>query len=408
MNKKTKIKIGIVIMLIFAGLIAFFCINLYKRNHDTKIQDYSLTQEDEEETIDWDSVIEKETESVREVDPETTDYDGITRAISFWGDSMTEGIGDEIGGIVMLNGEAYDVTGLASSDTVEYLTGLEVYNMGKVGETSTQIATRQGGLAMYLDETVTITDKPVIVNIVSDSGETVYMDNYNGYGCSSYMYESDIVYINGLRFKVLFDDSGRMYIEQFFGLEDGYNYLYKSGESLDITIGNSYSVTLEKGSVVKTAAAYERAGDILIIEIGSNGGWDSYDELIEQIDAMILANNCDYYIIVGDTDDPGDSIAEWWESEYDAKGEPRGLMLTEWETALEQAYGDHFLNTRLYLIENGLSDCGLEETEEDREGYEYGKISKQLRYDWTHFNAYGYFSQALAIYKKGVELGYWQ
>ena len=111
---------------------------------------------------------------------------------------------------------------------------------------------------------------------------------------------------------------------------------------------------------------------------------------------------------MGDTDDPGDSIAEWWESEYDAKGEPRGLMLTEWETALEQAYGDHFLNTRLYLIENGLSDCGLEETEEDREGYEYGKISKQLRYDWTHFNAYGYFSQALAIYKKGVELGYWQ
>ena len=52
---------------------------------------------------------------------------------------------------------------------------------------------------------------------------------------------------------------------------------------------------------------------------------------------------------------------------------------------------------RLYLIEHGLSDCGLETTFADMEGYCNGEISKQLRADWTHLNAYGYYSKGLAV-----------
>ena len=38
----------------------------------------------------------------------------------------------------------------------------------------------------------------------------------------------------------------------------------------------------------------------------------------------------------------------------------------------------------------------------------FGYISVKLRSDWTHFNAYGYYSKGVGIYKKGVELGYWE
>ena len=38
----------------------------------------------------------------------------------------------------------------------------------------------------------------------------------------------------------------------------------------------------------------------------------------------------------------------------------------------------------------------------------FGCISGKLRSDWTHFNAYGYYAKGLGIYKKGVELGYWE
>lgn len=408
MLKKLKVVFSIVMVAVAILSIAAYGLIKRAKNNDNDIENVYGADEEETTSIDWSSIIENESETERAVNPDLTVYDGLLRAITFWGDSMTEGIGDEIGGVVELDGNYYDVTGLASSDTVGYLTGLKVNNLGRIGETSYEIALREGGISMYLDRDVIVGDEPVRVNIVTEDGGLVHMNDYNGYGCSSYMHESDIVYIEGLRFKVLLDDEGNIYLEKFYSLDDSFSYLYADGDEISASVlRDSIPVSLEKGSVVKTAAAVETAGDILVIEVGSNGGWEDYDDLIAQIDSMIVANNCDYYIIVGDTDDPGDSIAEWWETDVDAQGNPRGLMSTEWENALSKAYGDHFLNTRLYLIENGLSDCGLEETEEDCEGYEYGKISSQLRYDWTHFNAYGYYSQALAIYKKGVELGYW-
>ena len=75
--------------------------------------------------------------------------------------------------------------------------------------------------------------------------------------------------------------------------------------------------------------------------------------------------------------------------------------------ALREAYGAHFFNTRTYIIQYGLDVCGLNTTTEDLENFKRGNISKQLRYDWTHFNAYGYYAKGMGIYEKGKELGYW-
>lgn len=85
-----------------------------------------------------------------------------------------------------------------------------------------------------------------------------------------------------------------------------------------------------------------------------------------------------------------------------------GVGDTAWEATLREAYGEHFINMRTYLIENGLSDVGLRATKADYRGFRRGRISKQLRSDWTHFNSYGYYAKGLAIYAKGVELGYWK
>lgn len=49
----------------------------------------------------------------------------------------------------------------------------------------------------------------------------------------------------------------------------------------------------------------------------------------------------------------------------------------------------------------------LSTTTQDLENFKRGNISKQLRYDWTHFNAYGYYVKGVGIYEKGKELGYW-
>lgn len=147
--------------------------------------------------------------------------------------------------------------------------------------------------------------------------------------------------------------------------------------------------------------------DCVIIEIGSNGGWnDNYDTLIEQYHRIIDDSGADDYIIVGDTDDPGTS-ADISQSEYNSDGTYAGFWETKWERALSEEFGAHFFNTRLYLLENGLNDAWLTKTDEDREYLSRGRIPVSLRYDWTHFNEYGYYSKAKGIYLKGKELGYW-
>ncbi|MBP3893567.1 MAG: hypothetical protein J6D34_05930 [Atopobiaceae bacterium] len=146
-------------------------------------------------------------------------------------------------------------------------------------------------------------------------------------------------------------------------------------------------------------------GDILILEMGSNGGWSNkYKRLIKQYRFMIEHSGCRDFLIVGDTDDPGTSIGDLNQQEFsygDGPGE------TDWEAALREAFGDRFINMRVYLIESGLSNCNMQETDADRRMAASGCISTRLRSDWTHFNAYGYYAKAVGIYERGVDLGFW-
>ena len=164
--------------------------------------------------------------------------------------------------------------------------------------------------------------------------------------------------------------------------------------------------------IMKRAVEYHKNSSqqsILILEIGSNGGWDNnYDLLIKQYKKIIASAITDYYIIVGDTDDPGTSLGDLNQTEFDKNGNYVGLNETMWEAALREAFGEHFINMRQYLIKNGLSDVNLTADENDLCDQTCGRISKKLRFDWTHFNAYGYYSKANGIYQKGVELGYWK
>lgn len=149
----------------------------------------------------------------------------------------------------------------------------------------------------------------------------------------------------------------------------------------------------------------EHPGDILVVEIGSNGGWDSdYELLISQYWRIIEYSDCDGYIVVGDTDDPGTSWGDMRQQAFSPGDKSRE---TSWEQALQEEFGDHFINMRLYLIENGLKVCGLEEEPSDDDAASQGCISDKLKSDWTHLDSYGYYAKARGIYERGLALGYW-
>ena len=430
-------------------------------------------------------------------------YDGVSRQISYFGDSMVFGIGNTSVNAVV-NG--MNITGWTAPSTIEYFTHIHTYNFGEPGETSDEIAYRAGGINVYLDRNITISeDVAATARLVDDNGTTFTFNDYSGYAEEDNQY-SNTMYINGYLCSVNNIDDGQVSIKLVKGYA-AYNMSYVepvniqvsqnsdivaelsddepvllANANLDNALNTEVSgivaydinqaqpaantnqgttssnqnttnagsnteaskqteastqpatskpteaptqtqpettkptepatiglVTMLAGSKAVSKAAYDRSqNDILILEIGSNGGWGSdYQTLILQYDNIILNSGCKYYIIVGDTDDPGTSIADDNQEEYNEDGSYIGIGDTSWEAALREAYGAHFFNIRTYLIQNGLSDCGLNTTSDDLENFKRGNISKKLRYDWTHFNAYGYYAKGKGIYQKGVELGYW-
>ncbi len=162
-------------------------------------------------------------------------------------------------------------------------------------------------------------------------------------------------------------------------------------------------ISLAEGNLATIAE--EHKGGIIIFEIGSNGGWDNnFDELIAEYEAMIQQSESMDYLILGDTDDPGTSYGDLEQMPF---GLDSAYKTTNWEDALQKRFGDRFINMRQYLIHEGLSVAGLQQTQADINRAERGCVSRQLRSDWTHLNSYGYYVKAYAIYERGKQLHYW-
>lgn len=219
------------------------------------------------------------------------------------------------------------------------------------------------------------------VSIVNADGDGVSLENFNGYETNNAQVDN-LVYVDDVLYQLSFSKGG-VYIS-----------LYED------TIR---SVKIKKGAEVVTKAAHDMSADVLIIEMGSNGGWDDYDELISQYKAMIANSGTQCYIIIGDTDNPDEAI----DSENYNSSKEVGLNDTLWEAALREAFGEHFINMRTYLMQNALDITGKEANETDIENLLDGRVPDSIKYDYTHLNGYGYYAYGAGVYEKGVELGYW-
>ncbi len=288
--------------------------------------------------------------------PGTSDDD--TREIVCWGDSMTQGVGADEGALVSLaDGELYDTSYQSYPQVLSQLTGLDTYNFGVAGATSAEIAAMQGGLTW---EELESAEKSVEVADADDAD----VDDADA--------DADDADANAADADAA-DDADEQPVSH-----------------IDPDV-------IEEGE--------QHTGDILVLEIGSNGGWNNdYQVLIDQYRAMIERSGCEDYLILGDTDDPGTSVGDTSQVPFTEDYAPRE---TNWEAALREAFGDRFINMRVFLIKHGLEISGLTPTEEDVADARLGCISKQLRSDWTHLNARGYFAKAVAVYQRGVKLGYW-
>jgi len=299
---------------------------------------------------------------------EVIPYDGLSRNITCWGDSLTQGIGAS--GSVVINGlsGATETTALANFINANSSVKKTVYNMGIIAEDSRTIACRQGGLKMYVNNiTIPATGSVTFSDIICEDGNEIITARVD---CSAQRACFDACTIGGIIGQLTYDSDTNLY--SFKRAVDGTELL------------------INTDTAIITPTSIARRDDILVLEMGNNGGWDQdYEVLIKQYDSMIEYSNCKYFIIVGDTD--GDPV-------------DRG----DWDKALQAAYGDHYINMRAYLSTNGLTDCELTPSSADLAMIPLGEVPDSLKWDWSHLNSYGYYSKGKAIYAKGVQLGYWK
>ena len=271
--------------------------------------------------------------------------------IDCWGDSLTAGAGS---------------TSYPYPTKLQALIGSSatVNNYGQGGEVAEAVAFRQGAIGAMANP---FTVGAVNANVTVSALNSVDGKNLGTLSLQGTYYGNNIVYIDGARFMYRRKDDDECYM-------------------INLVQGNVGKVYTRPMLV---NAEGKGTGHIIIICVGQNGyGTSDPVELANLIELMVEHNNSSYYLVLGIPSGDSGSRAEM-------------------ETILATRFGNHFVNTRKYISEYGLSDNSLTPTTEDTEAMSIGAIPPSLRVDNVHMNDYGYIAMANCVYARGISLGYW-
>ena len=277
--------------------------------------------------------------------------DSLLHNVSCVGDSLTQGAGAPSHNIVnQLN--------------QHFLNEQTAYRFGVGGESSTKIAMRQGGLPTYVMPTTIPSDTVAVeIQIKDGMGNNVQFGNLNGL-----LFGVETCYIQGVKGTLsISDDKTHTY---FTRLESG------------------DSVVIERPTLFVSEIAHDHLNDVFVFWCGTNDDMSKNGtaKTMSVIDDMIGLLPHNRYIVVGMT-------SEQYMSNID-----------DINNEFMNHFGNHFLNVRKYLEDYGLLDNGL--SDDSNTIYNDSAIPDALYADGTHFNQYGYYSVAKAIYLFGKDKGY--
>lgn len=283
--------------------------------------------------------------------------------ISCWGDSLTDGTGDNNS-----YGWPNRLANLIGYNKVN------VNNFGLGGQTSLQIARRFSAMPVYVNPfTIPADTSAVSVTLFDDDGDITSLFNRGSGIAAADLYRACVnpCIISGVEGTLTQTDSN-----------GGYTFARKtSGEA----------ITVSRPALLETWGYRNQRNDVTIIWAGTNdtSNWQSISWTMENIIRMIETLNTDKYIIIGLT-------AKTLFSDIVSRN-----------NAMFRKFGRHFLDVRKYLLNYGLTDVGITPTEQDTTDISDGEIPSSLRSDSIHLNNYGYQGVANCVYRLGKELGYW-
>lgn len=310
----------------------------------TAIEDTQIISE-EEQLFGTEKESEPGEESLKS-DMKKTDR---PQRIICWGDSLTYGQGG--------NGVTYP-------SVLAEILHAEVINYGIQGETARQIAIRMGALPMSAGAFLIPQETSPVEVSLWQNGEDPIMMRLGDCAINP-------CYIEGIEGTLS------------YRAEDNKYYFTRSeaGEEKEIA----------EGTIIETYASRDKkTSDIIVLFAGTNLPPDRHTvgELIDTEKQMLEYLRADRYVVVGLTSK---------------------TLIPDIEPineALAEAFGEHFLDIRSYLLENGLQDAGIEPVKKDRKNLAKGEIPSSLRVDEVHGNEAFYRIIGEQVYQKLKDLGY--
>ena len=380
-----NIILAIVILAILAGLfLAMIYVRRQTREHDEQLSEIYTQQQQEQAEARQESVTAIQEEYARDMQTVADYLPGIV----CWGDSLTQGSAGNVSypAILKLYLDTYfcdiydfrstipNAADYARLNWEDYKVSVPVVNMGAGEESSYTVLGRSGAMPYVLKSDVKIpaAAERVRISLTAQNGNAVNPLKGGDVGINP-------VSIGGIE--------GTLSVEN--DQWTGSVYYFTRSEPGE-------EITFSKGSEVKTAASDLYKDYIHVVCIGTYGRYSSAGDLVKQIQTLLArqAQNPDRYLVLGLCSVNGATADTWTLNNYDS--------------AMTQAFGNHFINVRKYLGEEGLADAGISPTTQDKKAVTSNTVPPSFLAggSGTELNGTAYKLLGRLVYTTMENLGY--
>ena len=326
------------------------------------------------------SISDRETVSIEKKQVEKVER---LPGIAIWGGSMAYGA----------YGEGTTITKSVENHMMSDECYIPIANMAVPLESTKTVMSRAGAIDIYTEAfTIPATIEKVQIKIYSADGSDVFPLRY------STRWDGGMtdISIAGIEGSLTIDENSISFEKPIY-------YFTRSKEGEEVKV--------EKGEKIISKSMTDYVDYIPVVCIGDNGGWESFDELIEQQQAIIdTSTNSDKYVVVGLFTVPLTEEQLKSVSNDEEKAELIKKNNENYDKIMKEKWGDHYVNAREYLCSNvaleKLENQEVEVSDEDKVNMSKGIVPDVLRYDPNNLNSYGYDIVGDALYQKLVDLGY--
>ncbi len=383
-----NILLVVVILCILAALLlSMLWVRQRNAERDSQLSEIYVQQQQEQTAARQESV--EAIQAEYELDMQTVaEY---LPGIVCWGDSITMGSSGNISypGVLKTYIDTYfcdiydfrstieNAEDFARLKWADYKVSVPVVNMGAGPESSCTVLGRCGALPYVLGADVTIPAEaePVEVMLRSQGGQVVEPLTGGDVGVNK-------VHIAGIEGTLSLD------FNSYYGNRRYYFTRSTPGEEIEIPAGTT----------VETASVDLYRDYIHVVCIGTYGGFQNPDELVQQVKTLLSrqAKNPERFIVLGICGIKGYSTS----SSY----------LDSIDTAMMQAFGNRYINVRKYLCQDGLADAGITPTNQDKTRIASNKVpmSFMTANGSVELNGVAYSLIGKLVYDRMVSLGYFQ